>query len=56
MYRSPEQRFEFTAWVRNLTDEHYKVTSFDVTGSPFQFVLDVYGAPRTYGFTVGVYF
>ena len=56
MYRSPCQRFELTGWVRNITDEHYKVTSFDVTAAPFQFVLDVYGAPRTYGFTVSVYF
>jgi iron complex outermembrane receptor protein len=56
MWRSPEQRFEVTGWVRNLTDEHYKVTSFDVTAPPFQFVLDVYGAPRTYGFTASVYF
>jgi hypothetical protein len=37
-------------------DEHYKVTSFDVSARPFQFVLDVYGAPRTYGFTASVYF
>jgi iron complex outermembrane receptor protein len=56
MWRSPEQRFEVTGWVRNLTDEHYKVTSFDVTAPPFQFVLDVYGAPRTYGFTASIYF
>lgn len=56
MYRSPGQRFEVTGWVRNLTDEHYKVTSFDVTTPPYQFVLDVYGPPRTYGFTVSVYF
>jgi iron complex outermembrane receptor protein len=56
MYRSPCQRFELTGWVRNITDEHYKVTSFDVSARPFQFVLDVYGQPRTYGLTVSVYF
>jgi iron complex outermembrane receptor protein len=56
MYVSPDQRFEVTGWVRNLTDEHFKVTSFDVTARPTQFVLDVYGAPRTYGFTASIYF
>ena len=56
MWRSPGQRLELTGWVRNITDEHYKVTAFDVTTRPFQFVLDVYGAPRTYGLTVSTYF
>lgn len=56
MYRSPGQRFEVTGWVRNFMDQHYKVTSFDVSTPPYRFVLDIYGAPRTYGFTVSVYF
>jgi iron complex outermembrane receptor protein len=56
MYRSPGQRFELTGWVRNLTDKHFKVTSFDITARPTQLVLDVYGQPRTYGFTASIYF
>jgi iron complex outermembrane receptor protein len=43
---------EVTGWVRNLTNEEYKITSIDVTDSSQQFVLDAYGDPRTYGITL----
>jgi len=56
MWRSPGERFEISGWVRNITNQKYRVQSFDVTTQPFQFVLDVYGEPRTYGFTVSAYF
>lgn len=54
-WRSPGQHLELTGWVRNLTDEEYRVQSFDVTDG-FEFVIDAYGAPRTYGFTISGYF
>lgn len=50
-YLSPDERFELTGWVRNFTDQHYRVQSFDLTDPNFLFVLDAYGDPRTYGFT-----
>ena len=54
-WRSPNGIFEVTGWVRNIENRYYKVQSFDITES-FNFVLDAYGAPRTFGFTVGAYF
>jgi iron complex outermembrane receptor protein len=56
LWRSPGERFEISGWVRNITNKEYRVQSFDVTTRPFQFVLDIYGEPRTYGFTVSAYF
>ena len=55
-YTTSDQRIEVTRWVRNFLDEHYKVQSFDLTDVNFQFVLDVYADPRTYGFSVIVRF
>ena len=43
---------EVTGWGRNLTDEEYRFQSFDATDESLDFVLDAYGAPRTYGITV----
>ena len=43
---------EVAGWVRNLTDEEYRSQSFDVTEQGLGFVLDAYGAPRTYGITI----
>jgi iron complex outermembrane receptor protein len=43
---------EVTGWGRNLTDEEYRFQSFDATDATLGFVLDAYGAPRTYGITV----
>jgi len=54
-YRTPDGRFEFAVWGRNLEDSAYKQYSFD--GSTFQnttihFVAD----PRTYGVRATVTF
>ena len=43
---------EVRGWGRNLTDEEYRFQSFDATDSSLDFVLDAYGAPRTYGISV----
>lgn len=50
-YMTPDERIEITGWVRNITDEEYRVQSFDLTERNFQFVLDAYGDPLTYGVT-----
>ena len=52
---SPNQIWEVTLWGRNLNNQYYKVQSFDLTEG-FNIVLDAYGAPRTFGLTVGAYF
>jgi iron complex outermembrane receptor protein len=49
-WRSEDERFALTGWVRNFLDEHYKVQNFDLTQG-FGIVLDVYADPRTYGMT-----
>ena len=42
-----------TAWGKNLDDEEYRVHSIlgNIAGT-----VDVWGAPRTYGLTVGYQF
>jgi len=50
-YTTPSEQIEVGFWVRNFLDETYRVQSFDLS-VPNQFVLDVYGAPRTAGMTV----
>lgn len=52
---SSDERVQVTLWVLNLTDEVYRTQSFDQTrwiGN----ILEIYGDPRTYGITVGLYF
>jgi iron complex outermembrane receptor protein len=41
-------RIEIAGWVRNLTDEEYKIDAFDVTEA-YSLILEVWGEPRTYG-------
>lgn len=54
-YRSPEGTIMVTGWVRNLTNEVYKVFSADVT--TFQnVVINFVGEPRTYGLSVALTF
>ncbi|MAI80524.1 MAG: hypothetical protein CL917_16385 [Deltaproteobacteria bacterium] len=53
---SDDERYQLTVWVRNLTDEQYVSQTFDQTGPEFKQVLEVYGEPRTYGVTLGIYF
>jgi len=50
-YETPSERIEVTGWIRNIFDEEYRVQSFDLTERSFQFVLDAYGDPQTYGVT-----
>lgn len=51
-WKSVEGVLEITAWVRNLANEEARVQSFDVTDG-FNFVIDAYRAPRTFGITLG---
>ena len=54
-WRSPDQHIELTGWIRNISDKEYRVQSFDVSDG-FNFVIDAYGAPRTYGVTISGFF
>ena len=51
-YRTPDDRIEIAAWVRNATDQVYLSNSLDVSNGLNSF-LDIYGTPRTFGVTVG---
>lgn len=51
-YKDPNGRIEIAGWVKNLTDEIFRVTSFVVSGH----VVYVMSDPRTYGGTVTVRF
>ena len=54
-YRSPEGTIMVTGWVRNLTNEVFKVFSADVT--TFQrTIINFVGEPRTYGLSVAYTF
>ena len=50
-YRTPDGRLEVAGWVRNFLAKTYKVDVFDLTRE-FFVVQEVWGEPRTYGFTV----
>ena len=50
-YRTPNDRIEVAAWVRNFLDERYKVDVFDVSRD-FNTILEVWGDPRTFGLTI----
>ena len=50
-WRTPGGRLEVAGWVRNFTDEEYKVDAFDISRE-FNTILEVWGDPRTYGVTV----
>jgi len=51
-YFTGNRKWRATAWVKNLSDEEYRIYALDVSGAPAPFVNDVYGPPRTYGLTV----
>jgi iron complex outermembrane receptor protein len=54
-YRSPEGTIMVTGWVRNVTNQVYKVFSADVT--TFQrTIINFVGEPRTYGLSVAYTF
>jgi len=46
---SPGEKWEITAWGKNLNDEDYRV---DTIISAVSGTLDIWGSPRTYGVTV----
>jgi hypothetical protein len=50
-YTTQGGMIEVSGWVRNFLDEEYRVQSFDLTERNFQFVIDAYADPRTYGVT-----
>ena len=52
---SSDERWEIAAWVKNLTDEVYRIYAFDLTAD-LGYIQEVYAAPRTYGVSVGVNF
>ena len=47
----PTDRHVVSGWVENFTDTRYKVDTFDLTLG-FSKILEVWGDPRTYGFTI----
>jgi iron complex outermembrane receptor protein len=49
-WRSENERFAVTGWVRNFLDEHYKTQNFDLTRG-LGIILDVFADPRTFGVT-----
>ncbi len=49
--RSQDEKWEFSAWARNLTDKLYKASSFGA-GSTFLPGRIVYAEPRMYGVTI----
>jgi len=55
LWRSTGKELEMMLWVKNFTNKEYRVQSFDITDG-FDFVIDAYGAPRTFGATLSMYF
>ena len=54
-YFDAGDKWQFAAWVKNLTDEEYRVEGFNqfgFSGDSYHF----YGEPRTYGLSVSRYF
>lgn len=49
-----DERWSLAAWVKNLTNTHYRTYVNDLPD--FGFLLNVYGLPRTYGSTFTVKF
>ena len=54
-WRSENELLEITGWVHNFMDEFYK-TSTDDLSVGFNFLLDAWADPRTYGVTATVSF
>jgi len=49
---APDERWEVSFWIKNLTDEEFRIYSLDVAGAPDPFINDVFAKPRTFGGTV----
>ncbi|HEB88953.1 MAG TPA: TonB-dependent receptor, partial [Deltaproteobacteria bacterium] len=54
-YRSPDGHFEVAGWVRNLTDEVYRLDAINLTGLRLAVVYAI-GDPRTYGLSTRITF
>jgi outer membrane receptor protein involved in Fe transport len=52
---SPDGQWAITSWIYNAFDRHYDPLVFDSVLQPGSFST-IYGAPRTYGVTVGYHF
>jgi iron complex outermembrane receptor protein len=52
-FRPENERYFFTVWAKNLTDERTRLAANSVAGL-WNFTM--YGRPRSYGFEVGVHF
>jgi iron complex outermembrane receptor protein len=52
-YATPDANFEIAGWVRNLTNETYKINAFDLS-STLGSVLYLLSEPRTYGIDISV--
>ena len=52
-YRAPSGNFSIAGWVRNIGDEVYKTTAFDLSVAA-NLVGSLVGNPRTYGISVKV--
>ncbi len=50
-YRTPDGKLEVAGWVRNFTEQTYRTDVFDLTNE-FSSIQEIWGEPRTYGFTV----
>jgi iron complex outermembrane receptor protein len=50
-YRTPDGKLEFAGWVRNFLEQTYKTDIFDLTNE-FSSIQEIWGEPRTYGFTI----
>lgn len=56
-WRSADDRLEVALWVRNLTDEAYRIEALDFTPpQSLQQINYVFSVPRTFGITLGVRF
>ncbi|MDH3519841.1 MAG: TonB-dependent receptor [Myxococcales bacterium] len=54
-YRTPDEHLEIAGWVRNLTDQIYRIDVIDISRFQ-QSILYAIGDPRTYGVTLSVQF
>ena len=50
-YQTEDQLLDVAVWMRNITDEEYKVEAFDLSRG-FRSLLFVIGQPRTYGVSI----
>lgn len=55
-YLSPDQRWRIAVEGRNLTDEEYRTSGYDLRSSGAPIVQGFYGAPRTLALKVGYSF